>query len=364
MRMMRHRFHSLCPYFAMFPEEFVQRHLAWSKPDDLVLDPFCGRGTTIFESLLRGRNAIGCDTNPVAVCVSRAKADPPKLRAVLERIAELETRSKRALRITAPTEFFRWCFHAETFHQVAFLRDELEWRRRRDDCFIGAMALGLLHGESHRTGLCFSNRMPRTISTKPDYSVRWWRERNSRPPKRDAFEILREMTAYRFASDPADRRGLIKNCDVRRASSRFPNARGQVKLVITSPPYLDTTNYREDQWLRLWFLGGDTVPETGNTKNDDRHRGPETYWRFLEEAWRGITPLLADGAHLIVRIGGRRVERDDCERNLLESMRVGFDTRIKLLDRKTSTIRKRQAVAFHPEPLDKAVEHDFHLRVA
>ncbi len=105
-------------------------------------------------------------------------------------------------------------------------------------------------------------------------------------------------------------------------------------------------------------------PETDNTKNDDRHRGPETYWRFLEEAWRGIAPLLADGAHLVVRIGGRRVERDDCERQLLKSMRDGFDTNVKLLDRKTSTIRKRQAVAFHPEPLDNAVEHDFHLRVA
>ena len=24
---MRHRFHSLCPNFAMFPEQFVQKHL-------------------------------------------------------------------------------------------------------------------------------------------------------------------------------------------------------------------------------------------------------------------------------------------------------------------------------------------------
>ena len=363
MQMMRHRFHSLCPYFAMFPEGFVQKYLAWSQPGDLVLDPFCGRGTTIFEALLRGRDAIGCDTNPVAVCVSRAKADPPQLQAVLDRIHDLEQECAETSPVDAPTEFFQRCYHPATFQQVAFLRASLAWRRRRDDCFIAAMSLGLLHGESHRTALCFSNRMPRTISTKPDYSVGWWRARNLRAPKRDAFAILREVAAYRFASEPAVLRGRVKQCDVRRVAHRFAHASAKVRLVITSPPYLDTTDYREDQWLRLWFLGGKTVPHRGGPKRDDRHRGPETYWRFLQEAWEGVAPLLADGAHVVVRIGGRRVERDDCQTELVASMRRGFNARIRLLDRTTSPIRKRQAVAFHPNPLHGAVEHDFHLRV-
>src|SRR4051812_48678740 len=92
----RHRFHSICPYFAMFPESFVRRNvLAWSKRDDLILDPFSGRGTTVFESLLNGRKGLGCDTNPVAVCLSKAKVDPPSLAAVLERLDALERTSKR-----------------------------------------------------------------------------------------------------------------------------------------------------------------------------------------------------------------------------------------------------------------------------
>lgn len=361
--MIRHRFHAICPYFAMFPEEFVQRHLAWSKPGDLVLDPFCGRGTTVFESLLRGRNAIGCDVNPVAVCVSRAKADPPTLQAVLSRIRQLEEACFEADRNSRPTEFFRWCFHPETFHQVAFLRNTLKWKRRRDDCFIAAMSLGLLHGESHRTPLCFSNRMPRTISTKPDYSVRWWRARDLHAPKRDVFAILREMTAFRFSSEPAERRGRIAHCDVRRASQRFADVLGRVTLVITSPPYLDTTNYREDQWLRLWLLGGPTIPNAHNVKHDDRHRSSPTYWRFLEDAWAGIALLLAPKAHAVVRIGGRRLDREECQDELLATMKRGFKTRIRLIDVQTSAIRKSQAVAFHPEPLKGAVEHDFHVVV-
>src|SRR3954462_1124189 len=94
--MERHRFHSICPYFAMFPESFVRRNvLAWSKCDDVILDPFSGRGTTIFESLLNGRKGIGCDTNPVAVCLSKAKADPPTLDEINDRLDVLEKAAKR-----------------------------------------------------------------------------------------------------------------------------------------------------------------------------------------------------------------------------------------------------------------------------
>jgi site-specific DNA-methyltransferase (adenine-specific) len=30
---------------------------------------------------------------------------------------------------------------------------------------------------------------------------------------------------------------------------------GKVKLVVTSPPYLDVVNYAKQNWIRCWFLG-------------------------------------------------------------------------------------------------------------
>jgi hypothetical protein len=184
------------------------------------------------------------------------------------------------------------------------------------------------------------------------------------PPRRDVFSIMREIAVYRFASDAPVNRGRVLMSDVRNASERFADYRRRVRLVVTSPPYLDTTNYREDQWLRLWFLGGRSSPDSVSITNDDRHRGPATYWKFLEEAWAGISRLLADGAHLVVRIGGRRIERDACKEDLTASLRRGLDTRVRLIDRRTSEIRHGQAVAFHPRPLVAAVEHDFHFRIA
>ena len=144
---MRHRFHSICPYFAMFPEPFVARHLVTSRFNGLVFDPFCGRGTTIFESLLHGREAAGCDVNPVAVCVSGAKIDSPTRTEVLDRLAVLEAASLsfQAEHYSGDmADFFDLCYAPDTYNQVCFLRERLDWQGDRTDRFIAALFLAAL----------------------------------------------------------------------------------------------------------------------------------------------------------------------------------------------------------------------------
>jgi hypothetical protein len=354
--MERHRFHSICPYFAMFPETFVRRNvLAWSNRGDVVLDPFSGRGTTVFESLLNGRKALGCDTNPVAVCLS--KANPPALPKIMHRLDALEAGFKKykAFGAELKDEFFQLCFHEKTLKQLLYLK-KLDWRKNSADCFIAALALGCLHGESHKTGLCLSNRMPRTISTKPAYSVRWWQARNCVPPERNAFAIFRECAQYRYSSDPP-LRGRVVEGDVRRVSTMLRSYRERVKLVITSPPYLDITDYHEDQWLRLWFLGGPMKPISGQAK-DDRHRRIDAYWQFLCEAWNGIAPLLQDKAQIVIRIGGTRLGEEELRSGLLKSLN-STGCKFKLAEASQSGIRNGHRRIFQAVPNNSSVEHDF-----
>jgi len=61
-----HRYFARRPY-SVFAE--LVRH--YSRPDDLILDPFCGGGVTLVESVLQGRRVIGFDINPMAVNVTR-----------------------------------------------------------------------------------------------------------------------------------------------------------------------------------------------------------------------------------------------------------------------------------------------------
>jgi len=44
-----------------------------SKPGDLILDPFCGSGAVLVESLLCGRSALGVDLNPLAAIFAESK---------------------------------------------------------------------------------------------------------------------------------------------------------------------------------------------------------------------------------------------------------------------------------------------------
>jgi DNA methylase len=362
--MKRNRLHSICPYFAMFPEQFVRKHVvAHTDRGDVVFDPFAGRGTTILESLLLDRGGFGTDLNPVAVCLSNAKANPPPQEKVLRRLRLLEEESQSSVSTLFSDPFFAMCFHENTLCQILHLRSSLRWRTDAVDCFIAAVALGVLHGEAHKTENCFSNRMPRTISTKKAYSIAWWTRHGFAPPKRDVFTVLRHMTLYRLATPIPFRRGRVVDVDARQAAKHFPDLSGRVSLIVTSPPYLDMTDYGEDQWLRQWFLGGTAEPTRGVA--DDRHRGMETYWRFLGEAWEGVEPLLAPEAVLVIRIGGTRVAFDDARIKLLQSLRASLGNRVEPLDTGfCSEIVGRQTNGFRPGTSGRRFEFDFRYRVS
>ena len=342
----------------------MSRHvLSFTRPGDLVLDPFSGRGTTILESSLQNRRAIGTDVNLVAACVSGAKADVPLLEDVLSRLSALSVSIPDHVSEEFQTEFFDYCFHPDTLREVIHLRDSLKWRENAVDRFIAAVALGVLHGESHRSPVYFSNRMPRTISTKPDYSVRWWKSHGLRPQRRAVFEILPALCAKRLAAPRPSGFARIALRDARQCSTEFAEFTGQVKLVVTSPPYLDTTDYSEDQWLRVWFLGGPSSPTRG-MNSDDRHRNISEYWTFLEEVWSGIKSLLSDSAVIAVRIGGKKLSVEDITEGLFYSLSRGLNSKVKLLDAPITTeIKNGQLNSFRPGDYGKKHEHDYVFRV-
>lgn len=66
--------HTFYRYPARFSPQFAAAAIeAFSKPGELVLDPYMGGATTIVEAITRGRRAVGCDLNSLAVFVARTK---------------------------------------------------------------------------------------------------------------------------------------------------------------------------------------------------------------------------------------------------------------------------------------------------
>ncbi len=69
--------HDFYRYPARFSPQFVRFILDnLTNPDDYVLDPFMGGGTTVIEAIAGGRRAIGSDVNELSYFVTRAKTTP------------------------------------------------------------------------------------------------------------------------------------------------------------------------------------------------------------------------------------------------------------------------------------------------
>jgi hypothetical protein len=193
--------------------------------------------------------------------------------------------------------------------------------------------------------------------------VRWWAERDLTPPQRDTFAVLRDLVKFRYKIDPAELEGKVKLGDARKTSQLYPDLAGEVSLVVTSPPYLDVTDYAEDQWLRLWFLGGAATP-MARLHKDDRLTNKEMYWKFLRQVWAGVEPLLAPKAKIVVRIGGR-LERDEIEKGLRDSLKLAMPHRRLILRTEpvTSEVKGKQTNSFRPGAAE-SLEHDFVFSVS
>jgi hypothetical protein len=351
----------------MFPESFVATWIErLTRPGDYILDPFCGRGTTPFQALLMERKAIASDINPVAYCVTRAKTNSPSLSTVRRRLTMLERKfdsDEWELACNQLPLFFHWAYSSFTIRQVLYLRSELRWKSSDIDCFIAALVLGSLHGESSISPSYISNQMPRTISTKPAYSIKFWKERGLRPPVRNTFDILRRQIDYRYKSEPPEGRATVWQMDMRelpRAKQMLPK---NIRCVITSPPYLDVTSFEEDQWLRLWFLGGPPHPTYRKISRDDRHENPDAYWRMVADMWRTLGLILAPKADIVVRLGGKTYTPDRLIEMLRASSAVG-KRQVRLISHEVSEIRNRQTDAFRPGTKGCLLEVDCHFQMS
>src|SRR5512134_2813694 len=77
-RLWGHSLHPMCSYLASFPAALAHAFVArYSRPGDVVLDPFSGRGTVPLQAAAEGRIGVGNDLNPFAHLLTAAKVEAP-----------------------------------------------------------------------------------------------------------------------------------------------------------------------------------------------------------------------------------------------------------------------------------------------
>ena len=355
-------FNAICPYYTMFPLEYPLHIIREHKGDaSVILDPFCGRGTTIYAARKLGLKSYGFDTSPIAAAIARAKLASASLEDVIALGQKLVAKQPKRIPETA---FFRRAFSKTTLHELCSLREGLLHEKKSSDALaiLRAAALGCLYGPRVKgvsTPSYFSNQMPRTFASKPDYSVRFWRERELFPPKVAVMDVIRKKLE-RISDLDSDAHGRTRNirCSDARKSKTFAGIPPS-GLTITSPPYYGMRTYVQDQWLRMWFMGG---PEEIEYDSPDQlcHTGHYAFIADLAKVWRNVGKHSIDGAHLYVRFGTLPSAKSDAQHLLKGSLEEAGGWRlVSVRNAMTAHAGKRQADQMGMSS-DPAEEFDFH----
>lgn len=315
------------------PAFFIER---LSKPGDLVLDPFMGRGTTALEASLRARVPCGNDVNPLSAMLVRPRLQPPTVTAVFERIDSLDLWWSGSI-----DQDLLVFFHPETLRalyamRAYFLRREESGELDAVDDWLRMVCVNRLTG--HSNGFFSVYTLPPNQATSPDGQRRINQKRGQVPPERDVAAILKKKSQallrdVRPLMDDQQQHAKGAVLMTGMASSMSELQDRSVQLVVTSPPFLDVVQYASDNWLRCWFCGIDAkqVPMT-------MARTVEAWQAAMREAFVELYRVVRPGGYVAFEVGEVRKGKVRLEEAVLPvAAQVGFVPELVMINAQNFT---------------------------
>jgi SAM-dependent methyltransferase len=253
-----------------FPAKYIPQIPAWAMEEfanhgSVVLDPFCGSGTTVIEALHRCRTSIGIDCDPLAVLIARAKtgnANSSRMSQLGEIVRKNWLKPATELRTPMPglVNFTHW-----------FSESSWGWLQS-----LMAIIKGLDCSEDERSFmLCVFSSIVRWVSNADDQTQKTYVSgtlKKSPPAVVPTFckafdravKRLLELELYRLAGAKAS----VKLGDA--ANIELPER--SVDLIVTSPPYLDSVDYMYNFMLEYFWMGPFVGVDTREKFNQMRRR--------------------------------------------------------------------------------------------
>ena len=225
--------------------------------NDTVYDPFSGRGTTIIEGGILGRQIISNDINPLSNILSYPRFFLPEINRVKERLKSIKYHSDKKAEID-----LSMFYHPDTESEIVSLREYLKDRKESGleddlDKWIRMVATNRLTG--HSGGFFSVYTLPPNQAVTAESQIKINERRNQIPEYKDInSRIIKKTNSLLKDVSPQDRQYLKRVGDTALFLSNDARNTPQitsdsVQLTVTSPPFLNIVQYSQDNWLRCWF---------------------------------------------------------------------------------------------------------------
>ncbi len=288
--------HQLSPYIGKIKSTFARKLIAtYTKPRDVVLDPFAGSGTVILESLIAGRQAIANDINPYAITLIKAKMFPPNsLDEAIKNVKYYISLSKKQINEVDLEEVPDWIkkfYHEDTLKEIISLSRLL---RENNEDFLLACLLGILH-----------HQRPGFLSYPASHLVPYLRTKKYPPEEypemysyRDVESRLLKKIQRVYRRIPIFDGSLNRIC-FKKDAEKLVLPENSIDAIISSPPYMNALDYARDNRLRLWFLGEDDYKKY-DTKSP---RNIEDFKKLMRNVMKNLYPALKINSYCVFVLG-------------------------------------------------------------
>lgn len=309
---------------AELPRFFIE---LLTKEADVIYDPFSGRGTTVVEAALNGRNIISNDVNPLSKILTEPRLEIPEISEVSRRLEKIKI--DRKLSSDLDLSMF---YEKQTLQEILSLKNYLEKRRfdeKEDavDRWIRMVATNRLTG--HSSGFFSVYTLPpnQAISAKKQSELN---EKHRRAPQyRDTKAIIlkKSKTLLKNVSSlqkaklrKAASSALLLN---ESASDTKAITDNSVNLIVTSPPFLDVINYAADNWLRCWFNG---INLSEVEQKISTHKKLSDWSDFIVSCFAEFYRVIKSGGYVAFEVGEVRNGKIKLEDHVLPiGLNAGFD---------------------------------------
>lgn len=242
-----HKNHRIHSYPAKFPAFITQKALEYAQNQglkvDKIADIFCGCGTVAYEAKRNGIDFWGCDINPVAVLIAKAKSHSYNMKKIEFYysliIDNYDTNIKEYIIDKPVNDRIKYWFSDKSIHDLHLLRESI--------------LSNVPSSSKYRFFyLCaFSNILKPTSK---------WLTKSIKPqvdPNKVEIDVRNAFVKqYKFMKESledskleAESKVLIENKNVLKVSKE-----SFVDLIITSPPYVTSYEYADlHQLSSLWL---------------------------------------------------------------------------------------------------------------